>query len=100
MPNRKQASADEFQVLLNCRSFATRWEGLTVATEGDVLLVGSLPFDSAVEFARRYLPAFGVASACGFGRVSREDLPAIPQAHRDCAVELERAEVAPGASAS
>ncbi|MGW1563104.1 hypothetical protein ACWCQ1_42420 [Streptomyces sp. NPDC002144] len=71
-----------------------------MATEGDVLLVGSLPFYSAMELARRDLPAFGVAVVCGCGRVPREELPAILQAHRDCAVELQRAEAAPVASAS
>jgi hypothetical protein len=60
---------------------------------------GVAGFRERMELARRYLPAFGVASVCGFGRVPREELPAILQAHRDCAVELQRAKAAPGASA-
>lgn len=47
-------------------------------------------FRERVELARRHLPEFGIASVCGYGRVPREELPAILGVHRDCAAELRR----------
>lgn len=85
------------RVTMMCEAFqitaAERADGVVLRTSG---VAG---FRERMELARRYLPAFGVASVCGFGRVPREELPAMLQDHRDCAVELQRAEAATGASA-
>jgi hypothetical protein len=38
-------------------------------------------FDERIALARRYLPAFGMAAYCGFGRISPEQVPAVLDEH-------------------
>lgn len=40
------------------------------------------------EQAQAHLPAFGVASVCGYGRLDAADIPNILQLHRDCAEHI------------
>jgi hypothetical protein len=46
-------------------------------------------FRDRVALARPVLPAFGVSSVCGYGRIDPAELPEVLRVHRDCAVELE-----------
>jgi hypothetical protein len=38
--------------------------------------------------AKKFLPSFGIASVCGYGRRPPAELPRVLQAHRDCALAL------------
>ena len=45
-------------------------------------------FKKRRDLARKYLPEFGVAGVCGYGRVPAEDLADIVRVHTECAHEL------------
>ena len=45
-------------------------------------------FRERLDLARRHADGFGIASVCGYGRVSPDELDVALRAHRDCAHEL------------
>jgi hypothetical protein len=51
---------------------------------GDLLV----QFDDRARLARAHLDDFGIASVCGYGRVSPDELAHALRAHRQCAAAL------------
>ena len=49
---------------------------------------GVAGFRKRLELARRYLPEFGVAGVCGYGRLDPAELPEVLRVHSACAAEL------------
>ena len=46
---------------------------------------GLTGFRRRFEIAKQYLPDFGIASVCGYGRLSLEDTEAVFELHRNAA---------------
>ena len=45
-------------------------------------------FNERVELARRHLPEFGIASVCGYGRLTSSEVGPALEAHAECARAL------------
>jgi hypothetical protein len=62
--------------------------------KGELLLVGSMPFDTdfrtRLDLARAHLDDFGAGGPCGYGRVDSSELPVMMRAHHDGLAELRR----------
>jgi hypothetical protein len=80
MPVTPDCDAAYFKPLLDLTIDATRvYLGLIHHTDG---IEG---FRERTEQARAYLPEFGVASVCGYGRLDAADIPGVLELHRACA---------------
>jgi hypothetical protein len=87
MPVIPDCDAEYFRPLLDLTIDPTRvYLGVIHHTDG---IEG---FRQRIEQARAYLPQFGVASVCGYGRLDAADIPGVLELHRACA-ELIRGEV-------